>query len=192
MGPPISMGFSISCKHLLIITVQNVLGRVNFCLYFSQTLLLETEIQKTLSQEGMTLAVSLEKLCALMKGSAGLIDASEPGWQGMALWLLQVTPSTREENRWAGFFTPYGKLWLIFSILDMETHVRTHKLITMKKTWCLVHKYSPVSDSAHFSFIEGHQADSLLVQTNKGLDAVWPSTNSQGNLFILALPFVCR
>lgn len=93
----------------------------------------------------------------------------------MALWLLQVTLSTRDraQNRWACFFTPNEKLWLISSILDMETYVRTCKLITMKKTWSLIHKYSLVSA---FS-TEVHQTDSLLMQRadSSRLDALWPS-----------------
>lgn len=132
------------------------------------------------------------------EGTCWLIDAPEAGWQGMELWLLQATPSTRDraQNRWAGFFTPNGKLWLLSSILDMETYVRTHKLITMKQTWSFVHKYSLVSAFSTFSFTEEHETDSLLMQTNKGLDssrldAVWPSINIQGSLLILALPFVC-
>lgn len=111
-----------------------------------------------------------------------LVDAPEPEQQGTAFRLLQATPSTRDkaQNRQAGFFTPNGKLWLIPSILDMETYVRIHKLITMKKTWSLVHKYSLVSAFSTFSFTEVHWTDSLLMQTNKGLDssrvdALWPS-----------------
>lgn len=74
----------------------------------------------------------------------------------------------------------------------METYVRTCKLITMKKTFSLSHKYSLVSA---FS-TEVHLTDSLLMQTKQGLTALgWMhcdlASNSQGNLLILALPFVC-
>lgn len=73
----------------------------------------------------------------------------------------------------------------------METYVRTCKLITMKKTFSLSHKYSLVSA---FS-TEVHLTDSLLMQTKQGLTALgWMhcdlASNSQGNLLILALPFV--
>lgn len=200
MAPHRSMGFFTSCKHLLTITVQNLLVRVYFCLYSSQTLLLETETQKNLYNNNNNKAL-LETGSVFRKAvcsdegtsSVGLLMPQSQDGRRWHFWLLQVTLSTRDraQNRWAGYFTPDEKLWLISSISDMETCVRTNKLITMKRTWSLIHKYSLVRAFSTFSFTEVHQTNSLLMQTNKGLDSCDLASNNQGNQLILALPFVC-
>lgn len=138
--------------------------------------------------------MSLEKLCALMKGHEVLAywcPRARMAGDGTLAAPSDTFHKGQGTKRWAGFFTPNEKLWLISSILDMETYVRTHKLITIKRTWSLIHKYSLVSAFSTCSFTEVHQTDSLLMQTNKGLDSCDLASNSQGNQLILALPFVC-
>lgn len=144
-APHTWMGFSTPCEHLLIITVQNVLERVSFCFLFSLTIWLQREIPKepVPIRNSLKLAQSLEKLCTLMKGHAGLSmpwsqDGRERRLSCSKHHLSQGTGHKTDEL----FFTPNGKLPLgDASILDTETFIRSCKLITMRKPyWSPAHK----------------------------------------------------
>lgn len=75
MAPHISMGSSTSYKCLIIITLQNVLGRAFFLfLFLPNPVAWDRDTEEPVPiRNYLKLAVSLKKLCALMKGCAGLL-----------------------------------------------------------------------------------------------------------------------